>query len=203
MIEIGGRRVTAEELLALPVIARDAGLGGLKLGDLVGDVDAMVLLSPLAGLRSDELEGALRGGRVDLLRVGADRAPDTREAREIRKLWSRLLPGRTQSESEVFRVAIESHGDAETKAARALGVSPVAVAMAAQWCWHQSLTMQRDAVAMRMFVVPSAPDNRFRVLIPARMLQARRGHITRQLLDELRPFLKGIATKKKSRRRTP
>src|SRR5215470_12288661 len=48
MIELGRRRVTAEELLALPAIARDAGLGGLHLGDLVEN-DVMVVLSPFAG----------------------------------------------------------------------------------------------------------------------------------------------------------
>jgi transcriptional regulator with XRE-family HTH domain len=179
MIELGRRRVTAEELIALPAIARDAGLEGFSLGE-----DVMVILSPLAGAPTLSPSGPLRSHHVELVPIGHGRAPDTPEAREIRRLEPRLR--HKQAEAEVFRIALESHGDAETKAARVLGVSPIVVAMAAQRRFRQSLTAQRDAVAAGREGIGS---------IDPRRLQARRGHITRQLVEELRPFVKGITKK--------
>ena len=202
MLEIGRRRVTAEELVALPAIARDAGLGDQPLGELlVGGSDVMVTLSPDVGIGSLDLQAW--GGRAELHRLVTDHAPDMPEAQEIRRLWPRLHPGRRQSRSQVYRIAIESRGDAEIKAARVLGVSPIAVAMAAQYIWNQSLTAQRDAVALSP-AFPGGGDSSAKLMVAravmtARRLQARRGHVTRQLLDDLRPLLKDI-TKKKRRR---
>jgi len=202
MIELGRRRVTAEELLALPAIARDAGVLDVRdvagaedldlhLGDFAEDV---VMLSPLAGTKA--LHKELRGARVELVLIGTDRAPDTPEAREIRRLWPRLLPDRTQSKAEVFRIALESRGAAETKVARMLGVSPATVAMAAHARWHRSLTAHRDALAVQVLSI-SGPDRV--VVYTLRQLQARRGHFTRRLVNELRPLLKHVSAKRRTR----
>jgi transcriptional regulator with XRE-family HTH domain len=189
MIELGRRRVTAEEFLALPQIARDAGLDGLRIDDLVigGSSAVWVILNPLTALDTTlPLATASQGGLVPT----SAEAPDPPEAREIRRLWPRFLPGHRQSKAEVFRIALESHGDAETKAARTLGVSPVAVAMVAQRRWRQSLTAQRDALAAGREGVGG---------IDPRRLQARRGHITRQLVAELRLWLTNLRPTRRTR----
>jgi transcriptional regulator with XRE-family HTH domain len=191
MIEGGRRRVTAEEFLALPQIARDAGLDGLRIDDLVigGSSAVWVILNPFTALDTAlPLDTAYQGGLVP---TGADdQASDPPEAREIRRLWPRLLPEHRQSKAEVLRIALESHGDAETKAARTLGVSPVAVAMVAQRRWHQSLTALRDALAAGREGIGS---------IDPRKLQARRGHITRQLVGELRLWLTNLRPTRRTR----
>jgi len=77
-----------------------------------------------------------------------------------------------------------------------LSVSPAAVAMAAQARWHRSLTAHRDALAVQVLSI-SQPDRV--VVYTLRQLQARRGHFTRRLVNELRPLLKHITTKRRTR----
>lgn len=69
--------------------------------------------------------------------------------------------------------------DAETKAAARLGLDVEQLTALAHAVWRRSLTEERDA---RLGDVGE---------IPARSLQARRGHITRQLLAELHGELEG------------
>jgi hypothetical protein len=208
-IETGGRRVTAEELVALPTILRDAGLGDLSLGELVGGAeDGMVRLSEFTGVPGPDLRAVLRGERgVDLWPLlGTDRATGAPEAREAQRLWTRFRPGRTppSKKAELYRIALESRGEAEMKVARALGVSPVVVAMAAQRCWHQSLTSQRDADALvavfgGRIPAPWKPGAIFQV--PPRKLQALRGHITRKLVKDLVEMCGSLLTDLPKRRK--
>lgn len=79
------------------------------------------------------------------------------------------------------RLAEEALGAAETKAAAALGVSPLEVVKAARKRWRHSLTMEREKR-----VLPAAGASQK----GARTLQALRGHVTRALLEELGPMLK-------------
>jgi transcriptional regulator with XRE-family HTH domain len=183
MIEGGRRRLTLEELFALPTILFAAGVSVTTLGDLVGD--EAVALSVLAGIQAHDLKSGLAGiGHADLVRVEAGRDS----------------------------LALQARGDTEMKAARALGVTPLAVATAAQRLWKRSVTAERDRriqqEALRHHSLPLQPKRspdgsmvqRFRVDIPARILQAKRGHVTRQLLVELRPVLTDL-TKRKRRPR--
>jgi transcriptional regulator with XRE-family HTH domain len=62
--------------------------------------------------------------------------------------------------------------EATVKAARRLGADPVEVDAKARQLWGRSLTAERDA--------------RVGVASRSRVDQARRGHVTRQLIDELR-----------------
>lgn len=83
-----------------------------------------------------------------------------------------------------FQAADASFREAETKAAERLGVEPVDVAAAALTRWGRSLTEHRDdrvqAVAL----------DRGTVFDPqGETLRALRGHVTRDLLDELREEL--------------
>lgn len=74
---------------------------------------------------------------------------------------------------------VEAVGDAERKAARRLGVDPVALSAAAYRTWGRSFVAKRDGAAE---LEKAAGTDR-------RSLQAVRGHVTRQLLAELAPIL--------------
>jgi hypothetical protein len=102
-------------------------------------------------------------------------------------------------EDEEFWPSIgeDAAADATRKAAAVLGAPPIAVALAARARWNGvwGLTSEREhrlAVQLPGLARDNAPGPR---------LQALRGHITRQLIEELRPLLKGIPKPKKRRRR--
>jgi hypothetical protein len=76
---------------------------------------------------------------------------------------------------------------AEQKAASTLRVPARAIVDAAYALWDQSLSMERRQRLQRSSAAPGATERR---------RQALKGHITRELLDELRPRLK------KSKRRS-
>lgn len=69
--------------------------------------------------------------------------------------------------------------NAERKAARKLGVSPVAIAQTARTLWGLTLSEERDR---RVAEQSPAVDD-------PRALRALRGHVTRQLLSQLAPAL--------------
>jgi hypothetical protein len=71
-----------------------------------------------------------------------------------------------------------SKGGAERKAARALGTLAGPIGPASYLLWGRSLTQERDA---------RLSDGETRG--SSRSMQARRGHVTRQLIIELRDFL--------------
>lgn len=77
------------------------------------------------------------------------------------------------------RAEVDAADDATVKAARRLEVAPEAVVDAAYECWGQRLTAERDAR-----VASQAAEG-----ASARTLQALRGHVTRDLLEELRPVV--------------
>jgi hypothetical protein len=101
------------------------------------------------------------------------------------------------------QVELEAAGDAERKAAASIGVPPLALALAARRRWRRSLTAERDRKvanatnpALRM-----DPDAARDPEWPRR-LQAIRGHVTRELLGELRPLVKEVAKKQPKTRRS-
>lgn len=69
-----------------------------------------------------------------------------------------------------------SRGEAEMKAARKLGVDAEVVATAALGLWKRSLTEHRDAIVAEAAPADASP----------RTLQAMRGRVTRELVEELR-----------------
>ncbi len=77
------------------------------------------------------------------------------------------------------RDALADHAEATVKAARRLEVTPAEVDEAARALWGQVLAGERDR---RVGSVEGESP---------RALQARRGHVTRALLDELRQYLEG------------
>jgi transcriptional regulator with XRE-family HTH domain len=103
-----------------------------------------------------------------------------------------LFGGRSQSGAQpVPRAAppeLEDAGAAERKAARTLGVSPHTVAVAAQTLWGHSLAEERDH---RL----GAPAQ----FLARRSLQARRGRVTRRLMQELAPIVRAGKSRRRPR----
>ena len=93
------------------------------------------------------------------------------------------------SESTVdFRRLVGAYSDAEIKAARRLGTTPDAIATAAEKLWKHSLDAERDQRVMEQ----ASPD------ASARTIQALRGHVTRTLLEKLRPRVRPRRPKERS-----
>lgn len=178
-IEIGRRDVSLDEFLALPFVAASFS-GGTPpalqtfLGD--GRTDVSVKLGADGFIHNEHLVALVSGQTV-----GNDRGQVPREAlsypegrRDLRRGW-------------------EAYYDAEIKAARQLHVSVLHLAQAARRVWGRTLTQERDArVAER--VQPNTDP---------RTVQARRGHVTRVLIAELRQALKAkvVTTTQKERTR--
>lgn len=134
--------------------------------------------APATGLRGDfdAVTGAENVTVLDCLWPGA-RQKDRGEGGPIRDL--------------LVAAHLDKLGDAEQKAARRLQTFPFAVAAAARDRWERSFTEERDRrVAER--VPPGAS---------ARALQALRGHVTRGMLEELRPRIEGLKRQRISQRR--
>jgi hypothetical protein len=123
----------------------------------------------------------------------------------IREHRRRLTPPDAQwhpDEDEEFWPSIgrDAADDATRKAAAVLKVPTIAVSLAAraQWNGVWGLTGEREhrlAVRLPGLARDAVPDRR----LQARR-QALRGHITRELLEELRPLLKEITKKRRTRR---
>jgi hypothetical protein len=88
-----------------------------------------------------------------------------------------------------LRRLVGAYSDAEMKAARRLGTTPDAIATAAEKLWKRPLDAERDDR-----VREQAPEN-----ASTRTTQALRGHVTRALLEELRPRLKPSRRQPKGR----
>src|SRR5262245_12140090 len=125
----------------------------------------------------------------DLVQVGPGLALPIGQVKE-------LLGGQATSTPSVlprfpWGPDLESQDDAVQKAARALRTRPEAIVEASHQRWDRSLTDEREARLRRRSELETGT---------ARTLQAVRGHVTRELLEELRPLLKDIAkTKRRSR----
>lgn len=212
MIESGRRRVTLEEFLALPIILERAGVRDAELADLVGS-DGLAQLSPRAGVgfgtavSAQTLQAVLAGRAKALGEAGVHTPPglDTPEMRDARRLWRQLRGGRLDL-ARLSGVVLASQGGPEVHAARVLGTSPLAVAMAAEHAWKRSLTAERDArVDQRMGLddyaagVDRADRHGLAHPVAIRTVQAHRGHVTRELIEELRPTVKAAVSKRKGK----
>jgi transcriptional regulator with XRE-family HTH domain len=82
----------------------------------------------------------------------------------------------------VFGPAHREFEEVDTKAARRLGVAPDEVRAASLHLWNRPLAAERDHRIRTDDLDTGSPDGR-------RTLQARRGHATRTLVDELKAHL--------------
>jgi transcriptional regulator with XRE-family HTH domain len=193
MIEGGRRRVTLEEFLALPLILSYAGAGQWRLVDLLG-AETPAIISAEVALAAETLRAALSGRlTVEVPPMSAARtapARDPEERREALSLWRRWASRRSDRSREpspatLAEVAVESRSDAVVSAARHLRCSPVAASLAAVVTYRRLLRAEREErVGHRLGEGERNP----------RTLQAIRGHVTRELLRELRPVVRAMTS---------
>jgi hypothetical protein len=183
-IELGRRNLSAGELLLLPRIVAEVGLGRVSLASLIPNDGRLVRLADDAVVPARRLRAWLPEWRAPY------------------PTYPRLIPAwRRKPRGPVISLAALDALDrsAERHAARRLGIEAETVAQAAQARWGHSLSDERDARVRERearlhaaYVVATPAD-------VARRRQAERGHVTRALLDELRPLVN--PTKKRRRRR--
>lgn len=192
MLEGGSRRLEVSELLLLPMIVQVAtGISVTLLDVIAGNEDVMVELTPEAAGPRDEiaklLDPALTPMDLDgtrwhlpgLATLGEEMEAFVEETRKLRQpsQWRR---SRGLTAEMLAMLERDAAGEAERVAARKLGVAPKDVALASRRCWGRSLTEMRDARAAQVAAVDE---------LGAESRRALRGHATRDLLEELRPYL--------------
>jgi hypothetical protein len=208
---------TGHHLVSLADLLPDAGDPVLLAGTVQMPARALRdLLAQVHVLSLDNLQTAARL-KVEGLKgsVGEETAEQARRLpglwlsrtifeaiREHRKNLKNLTPRDAEwhpDHDEEFWPSIgrDAADDATRKLATVLGVPPLAVALAARACWNGvwGLTAEREHRLAGM--LPGAERDH----TPRRKIQALRGHITRQLLEEVRPLVKDLATKAKGRRK--
>jgi transcriptional regulator with XRE-family HTH domain len=159
-IERGTRSLDYPELKGVLAVL------GLNEEELLRDA-GQVALDRGISVRSDTLLGVERTWRV------------TTEDSVTAVVTPSLGAVATYGGSSVVRGLVGVYSDAEVKAARRLGVSPAAVMKASESVWGRSLDEEREERVRTQAPEKASP----------RTLQAVRGHVTRSLLDELRPVL--------------
>lgn len=188
MIESGKRRITLEEFFVLPSMLYEAGGLDLTLADLIPDVGAVENAVPgqgdvlqLAGriaMPPSTLKGLTQGwletpGMAFLL--NDEESARVSETRSARRSLLDQLPPESHEEAEA-----SSKGEAEYKAARSLGVLAGLIGPASYLLWGRSLTAERDAREAERH----GPQD------SERARRTQRGHVTRELLAELRTLLR-------------
>jgi len=206
--EIGRRDFSVEELQVLgyiaahltPTTAAHGGARPVELADLLPSAGAEVRLNNWVVIDASSLKPIWRGEaqRFALplttapatgLRGDFDAVTFAENVAVLDCLW----PGARQKDrgegGPIRDLLVAAHpdklGDAEQKAARRLRTFPFAVAAAARDRWARSFTEERDRR-----VAEQAPPG-----VSARALQALRGHVTRGMLEELRPKIEGLKSK--------
>ena len=205
-IEIGRRRLSIDELVLLPWIAvrvdpasalrRPERSGALELSSFCagGPDDQRVTVTDLVTLTAGGLQAVLSGQSSAAGLAGAALKSPRRRKKQATQVAAKL--------------------DAEVKVARKLGVPPERVVELSRRLWGQDLTAERDARVQLSIgiggVVRLADESRTRgrpdagrtrrlrergVISMERMVQARRGHVTRALIAELQKALKGKGRK--------
>ena len=176
------------------------------LADLLLDDERRVLLAGAVSTSARALRerfALMRGHRLEVGRMKAPIGEETAtQALRLPRPWSHDLMASIRRHLEKLRhgkewhpdhdkdfwpdLGLEAADDATRKAAAVLKVPPLAVALAARARWNGvwGLTGEREH---RLAVLLPGMQ---RETAPARKLQALRGHITRQLLQELRPLVR-------------
>jgi len=171
-IERGSGRTLDLGELALVCIAFDVEISDLLAGK------GRVRVSDSATVTLNGIRRVLTGQSASLRRADVD-SPVTRSLDKfstLKRQYERLWPGARPA--QIVTAERASRGEAESKAAKRLDVSPTTLSVAAFGKWGRSLTDERDA---RLAATPGETEGR--------TLQALRGHVTRELLDELRSVL--------------
>jgi len=195
-IETGRRHLALEEFLALPYMlesCQDApwtellpeGQEGQKVSltpDLECDLNALRVLIMNAGkMKSDTAQFF--------------RSPRTQREQEmlIAEATGRHLYGGVGPPMVIVQSAFNSsNGEAEQKGAASLGVSAFDLSLAAFKLWDCSLTSKRESELTKQINIAD---------LNQRAVQAKRGHITRGLLDAIAVQLGRKAIQKRSNKK--
>jgi hypothetical protein len=199
-IETGRRRLSLEEFLLLPfwlgsiAVKRKTGRRVVELADVIPKGEWLVL-APRTYLASAGVRKILRGRAKEVATTEANapgwrrdeatfhRLPDSEKpiAGDGQEISRHVWPGVTAEKMGEARTA--SQGETEQKAARKVGVPPLAIALAALREWGKSLTEMRDQEVGAQIGHDESP----------RRVQAARGHVTRALLKRLHPLVEPLA----------
>ena len=157
-VEKGTRGLTAEQLLALPVVLADALGFRVTLTDLLaGDAPVLLVAEP-PGTRSGRQRAAVPAGYLRDLVTGEpvprpfsappqpgpvpEVSPAQRAAEQVREI---RRAGLGDVDIRALGRAQAGAGEAETRLARKLAVPSIVVVAAAASLWGRSLTEERDA----------------------------------------------------------
>jgi hypothetical protein len=150
-VERGTKSLSAEQLLALPVVLTSALGHRVTLADLLTG-DAPVLLGPdvRAGVPSKLLRDMVTGEPMrrpfSAPMVVIEPSPEVgAAARAAERLRDIRRAGLGDVDIRALGRAEAGAGEAETRLARKLGVAPIRVIAAAASLWGRSLTEERDA----------------------------------------------------------
>lgn len=176
-LETGRRRITLTEFLALPQILADLSGEDVTLADLL--VGQVIETAPGIEVDPESLPEVLAHGRPRLVPV-LDRTEAAWQSAFGLDLPGGIFEG--VDESMQAEAWLSGRGEAEQKAARRIDVPAGFVGLAAHALWGRSFTAERDArVAER--AAEGASD---------RSLQAIRGHVTRDLTEQVQSHLQTI-----------
>jgi transcriptional regulator with XRE-family HTH domain len=212
-IELGRRQLSLGEFWLLPLILGRVGAGwGYDHSDLIPDDDRPVLVAggtvaPARVVRAGFAAPSSANTAAEIKTPSPPKSSAPPVSFTLPRAWflemlkSLKLGNDWYATSTWQGIALEAAGDAEHKAATSLGVPPLALSLAARRVWGRSLTAERDRKVVNATAPALArdPDATADPEWPRR-LQAIRGHVTRELLAELRLLLKGAVTRKKKRR---
>lgn len=172
-LERGERAVSLEELLLVAMIF------DLPIADLVPGTADEIALTPLSSVRAGDLSAFLRGEVTPHIRyldspLQREHVPRATEA--MRRTMARLEARWPKlSAKDLFAAEAAASGEVETKGAVRIGVEPFDLAIAAQRLYGRSLTAERDARVKDRGVTQTPAS-----------LRAVRGHVTRELLEEIK-----------------
>jgi hypothetical protein len=145
-------------------------------------VDEVTITSSLGGGLSD-VQALIDGGwefERRSLKIKEGKRISGRAKTPARHMMERLRElGGGLDDSELIAVARHTRSEAELRAARTLGVKPTEMSVAAYALWGRSLTEERERRLSEMDEAEA----------PLRNLRGYRGHVTRELLCDLRSYL--------------
>ena len=193
-IEIGRRRLSVEEFLLLPAVLDFIELADLLPGDRwvslttetsVHTEDLAQILTGKAGARNRRHYDTpalrkLQNNKV--LRQQLDDLVQGKVTPKFIQVIRHVWPEMEHNKDLLLDCEMEAERDAEQKAARRLNVSPFAIALAARKIWRRSLTAERDRRGAVRETDEMVPTSR----------KAIRGHVTRMLVEEIRPLVAGV-----------
>lgn len=171
--------LSTEELvllsLALQADPRELLAGGD--GDVLLGETVIAERSTVRRRFSDEwIDAAIETPADDAIRQYMRRGVDVLDEHGI--LAEVLWPSATPEQAR--EAVVDVWGESERKAARRIGVTPEAVSLTAHSRWGMGLTDERERRLAE----------RVRDRTVRRSVQAMRGHITRQLVDEIEPIIR-------------